>query len=494
MVSLTGLTLLTALASAQEPTVVGVTRLADESVKTAVGLPGDEPTLWAREARQRLLDLYRRDGYTAARVWVRDEAEGPVVEVDEGRVHRVVLEGANTYERLILSDNLDLPSGLLHLPSLEASLERIASNQPNIRSLTWELIDGDAWVPTVRGMGRERVLKVTVRVVETRGLGLDLGVEAPWGFMAGVTWDRPALFTDDDRFRLGATIAFPIREYIFEEEPKLRWVNGSIFAEHRFGRIGRTALAPKLRLEVRLPNYPRRDLGLIESGTLEGQLQASVEVWRSGPWRQTVGLVVEGGRLIYATFEPETSLDEEVGVIRAGAFAQAELTFDDGTLRTDLRDHLTVFVLGAATLRGTSPHLRARVEGQWVFGEPRVLGVLRMRGVHMGGDIRYFDEVPLAGPYQRVFFRNAYWVRTAAQLEAELRASLTPDVQLGVYHDLSVFGLPRDGQIRAVLANAVGPALHLTLIDQFSIDVYYGFGLAPSGASHNMMFGLQTIY
>ncbi len=41
---------------------------------------------------------------------------------------------------------------------------------------------------------------------------------------------------------------------------------------------------------------------------------------------------------------------------------------------------------------------------------------------------------------------------------------------------------------------AVGGALHLLVVDQFALDLYYGAGWSPFGFSHNMMLALRSVY
>ena len=66
-------------------------------------------------------------------------------------------------------------------------------------------------------------------------------------------------------------------------------------------------------------------------------------------------------------------------------------------------------------------------------------------------------------------------------------------IRLGAYHDGSLF-LDRDDPsvIRAV--NAVGPSIHVLLLDSFALDFYWGYGWSPSGPSQNLSLTFKKVY
>jgi hypothetical protein len=88
-----------------------------------------------------------------------------------------------------------------------------------------------------------------------------------------------------------------------------------------------------------------------------------------------------------------------------------------------------------------------RVDGRRRF-------VLAGRGLLLAGDVRFWDDVPLAGNFQRVFFGNTYWGHQAVQLETAYRVNLWWNW----------------------------------------LDLFVGFGFAPVGFDHTFSLNLQTIF
>lgn len=432
-----------------------------------------------------VLALYGDRGFLAARGWLEDGS----IEVDEGRIDRVALVGASPYRQLLLSDNVHLVGQVLHEPSLIRALAGLES-QPGVQKVTWTIAEGRDLVPTSTGrLVPERVLQVALTTTEERGLDLDIGVDPTWGFLIGARFDT-GLFSETDHLDAGVRIAFPVQEYVFEQEPRLRWVHGIADVGYRTPWLPGTKVAPRIAESLSLSNYSRPFDGLLQGGVLMSVTEISLDLHAGPSVRYSIGPVFEAGRVAYIRLEEgAVPLDDESAVTRVGAFARAEWIIDDKTLRQDLRDGLTMDVAGLFTGRG-QPHLRANLEGQVVSHLGRSLVLARARGLWRGGDVRFFDEEPMAGKWQRVYFQGRYWTRRAAQLEVGWRLPVSRDLKIGVFHDLSVF----DTEEGAALANAGGPSLHVLVAGTFALDVFYGFGLAPHGWSHNLSIALKSAY
>ncbi|MCO4747652.1 MAG: hypothetical protein KC912_22845 [Proteobacteria bacterium] len=477
---------LSLVASAAEPTpveFVGVTHLDVEDVREAFATDG--------AGLDGVLDAYRDRGFLAVRGWVDESAAGTVVEIDEGRLDRVALVGASAYRQLLLSDNVHLAGQVLHEPSLIRELAGLES-QPGVREVSWTLAEGRDLVPTVSGrLVPEQVLQVGLTTLEDRGVDLDLGVDPTWGFLIGAQFDA-GLFSDTDHLDGGVLIAFPLQEYVFEQEPQFRWVHGVADLGYRTPWLPGTQVAPRIATRVELSNYSRPFDGLLQGGVIANAAEVSLD-FRAGPAvRYSFGPVFEAARVAYMRLQEGASpLDTDQAVTRAGLFARAEWVLDDQTLRADLRDGLSVDLAGLFTGRG-EPHLRATLEGQAVTHLGRSLVLARLRALWRGGDVRFFDEEPLAGKWQRVFFQGRYWTRSAAQLELALRLPVSRDVKLGVFHDASVFQHASDDQV--LLVNAMGPGLHVLIASQFALDLFYGVGASESGWSHNLSIALKSAY
>lgn len=483
--------LLSALAFALPVEVIGLTDLPEGAAADALGdLPTEPDERWARAALGRLLTACEAAGFVAARGWVRSVEGSLVIEVDPGRIDRVALLGANPYRRLLLSDNVELAGRVLRREDLDRALDGL-QDTPEVREVSWELAEGRDLVPLPSGrLVPERVLQVALTTEVERGLQLDLTVDPTWGFLAGAGYESP-LFGDSDHLDSSVLIAFPLQEYVFEQDPRLRWVHGVLEVGYRTPSLAGTKLAPRIADRLALSNYSRPFDGLLQGGVLHNAVEVGLDL-RGGPVTARVGPIFEAARVAFIRMEEGSPpLDEAEPVTRMGLFVRTEWAFDDPTLRADLRDALSVELTGELTGRGL-PHWRGTLIFQQVGHLGRALLVARGRAFYRGGDVRFFDDEPMAGRWQRVYFQGRYWSRRGAQLELGSRFPVSRDVKLGVFQDLSAFEDASDEQ--PVLINAAGPSLHVLVIGQFALDLYYGFGLRPDGWSHNLSIGLKSAY
>ena len=214
---------------------------------------------------------------------------------------------------------------------------------------------------------------------------------------------------------------------------------------------------------------------------------------------EPVTIAVGGGieHVTHFAVERDAEVDttpDTPDVLRYTAELRVGVELDPDALRRDLRDEVQLDVTFKSTAGGAWM-LAVRPRGQLVFHFGRHDLLIGARGLYLAGNVRFWDELALAGDYQRVFFGNRYWVRAAAQLTAAFRLAVWEDtIKLGIFHDLSAFSdRTRAGQPWAV-ADAFGPSFHALLWDVFALDVYYGFGFAEVGFSHNLSFSLATVF
>jgi len=182
------------------------------------------------------------------------------------------------------------------------------------------------------------------------------------------------------------------------------------------------------------------------------------------------------------------------GVVRFPVSMAVKLQFTPDILRQDLRNEVAAEIRNSFTQAGDwLGTLDADAQAVWVYG-PHCL-LLRGRTLLRTGDVRFFDESPLAGSHLRAFFGGRYWVRESLQAEVAGRAAVWQDsLYVGGFADASLFGDRSRGGVRPSLAYAVGPSFHFLMFDRFACDLYYGFGFAPVGFSHNFSFEFQTIF
>jgi hypothetical protein len=479
-------------------TVVGTACLPVVFSLDATGAPpaaeAPERSQWAERAVDRIEAMYAAEGFPAARAWYVSDGDEITIEVDEGRMHRIAFVGANSLEKVLYSDNVHLMDGVLYEPMLLQSLQTLKETQ-GFRSVTHSFGEGDEFLPNRLGfVVPERVLSVYLIGEEDRGWGIGLEVEAPWGLMLRGSYDAPGLLANGDHFTTRLALAFPVHQYVIEEEPQFRWVYGKYGVDYRFAPFGAGRVSPLITARASLANFQRRDLGIESVFVNQNGLQASLQIEVSRQLRQTIGVRVENAQVIDVDFLTEDgSFDEPRSAFRGTLVSETEVEFDDGTLRSDLRDQLAV----AANV-AVNPHgellFRADLEGQWAIAVGRDDLLLRGRGLFRTGDVRFYHERPLASATQRVFFANQFWVREAGQVEVAFRKRIRRNVKLGLFHDLSLFINRLESELPLAWANGGGASLHLLLLDQFAFDFYYGAGMSPEGFSHNMYLKLRTVY
>jgi len=173
---------------------------------------------------------------------------------------------------------------------------------------------------------------------------------------------------------------------------------------------------------------------------------------------------------------------------------RSQLSFDAGAMRQDLRTSLAASVkleYGGSDLW----FVEGRVEGQYTrcFGFNCL--IVQGHGIMLVGEVQYWNQPQLA-EHLRVFFDNRFWVEEALSLALAFRVALWGErIQAGVFHDLAIFGdRSRGGNASFGVANGFGPSLHFLLFDTFALDLYYGFGFAPGGFDHNMVFKLGKVF
>ena len=476
--------------------LVGTMAQPDSFALSAAGIPPDdidEAEAWAVDALERVINAYHVEGYSAVRGWFAIDGNVITLEIDEGRIQRIAFIGANVYEQIIYRDNIGLELGILHEPTLQESLERLEQAH-GLRGITYRVEEEDEWAPNQLGMlVPERALYVMLVSEEQQGLGLSISIDPSWGFLGGIEYDAANVFEERDHFHTFFDIGFPLQEYVFEQEPQIRWVYGAVGADHLFSPVEGTTLSPNAALTVSLINHRRLDIGLAESLVLRSQALAGIRFGQGDPFLSFLGLGVEGIHLASAELEPSFSLGEPDGLFRPFARGWTEWVFNDGTLRRDLRDSLTLAGTAAVSTEGRS-QWRFELTGQFVATLGRDNLLFRGRGVYLAGDIHFYDELPLAGTLQRTYFADLYWVHEAAQIEVAYRVGVASRFKVGMFHDVSLFLDRTRPEQPFSMANSFGPSVHLLLLDYFAFDLHYGFGFSPNGPSHNMTLGLSSVY
>ena len=450
---------------------------------------------WLPGALQRIRQAYRARGYDQVRAWGKLDRKGRLlVEVDEGRVE-LVFHGENVLRNILFRVDIDLPSRVFHRATLERSLKAFKAKYNLLNVLYRVTEQGDGIRNRLGRLVARRRLQIYFIAYEYEGWGMSLSLSSAWGILPRVKFSGNALLLKDDRLAASLEVAFPYRRFIFEQDPEFQWVHTRLEADYRFPRLGRLGLAPLLDTETAVSRYAREDPNLRSYYTYHAEGLANISLLL--PPRLTLNL--GAGATFTKVFGLEQArgatapIPSEQSLTRFVARLDARFTFDRELQRHDLRNELRVSLL--LGLNGDADyHLSARVWAQFVrYFWSHVL-IIRARAVAMAGDVRFWDDVELAGRTMRAFFDNRYWVHEALQLSVELRFTIFDWWQVGLFNDVAGFYDRTRDPAPAALANALGPGLHFLAFDLFTVDVYYAFGFSPDGFDHNISFRVHKAF
>src|SRR6266849_6168045 len=103
--------------------------LVEDVYRTALDLPAATKATpaSARAVAARLQKFLHDSGYVLARVRARAEREQIVVDVDEGRLDKIIFLGGGAFETLRLRLDLNLRDGVFNQPELERQLKGLAA-------------------------------------------------------------------------------------------------------------------------------------------------------------------------------------------------------------------------------------------------------------------------------------------------------------------------------------------------------------------------------
>lgn len=455
------------------------------------------------QLRKRVLAHYHKRGYSSARAWVIEQGpshRGPrfTVHIDEGKLERITFVGAGVLRTLVLQVEFYLPNKVFHAPSVDHALERCKKRYSLANAYYWvQELEPPERAPDGTLVPR-RELRVYLVSRQARGWGLGIALSSTYGVVPSISFaDSDAMF-DGDRIELRFGVSFPYRQYLFTESPEFVWVHGFGKGTYRLPSIFAKRLQPAVEGSYEMSRLGRSDLVPPLRGYLQnrGTIAVSAEL-RLSPILALGAAVGFASTTIWDITVPDdvpTSTYPNQGIEALLLRASSKLTFDQHNLRTDLRTELNT-QLEAEIAPGKLWVAKGTAQGQYVrcFGFHCLL--VQAQGMLLAGQVNYWNQRPLAD-FLRVFFDNRFWIEEAFSVQAAFRFALWGEkAQLGIFHDLAVFADRRDPEnTEPALANAFGPSLHLLLFDVFALDLYYGFGFAPGGFDHNLVFRLEKVF
>jgi hypothetical protein len=481
--------------------ITGVVALPETVARGAIGplpKPGENLDQWGATAIANIVRVYQSQGYSYVRAWFNWRLEPGVLwfYIDEGRV-RVTFVGVGSITASLLRLRLDLPDSIFQLQLLARSLEEEKErlDLSDVRYAVHELpgrsinIFGDV-VP-------ERVLEISVMRRELFGWALDISLSAAWGVVPQVAYSRRDLLLNDDRLWVRLGVAVPYRRYVFDTDPKIQWVHGLLEGSYRLPRFTFLGLqlAPRMDSTLAFSHYARSELFLSHFYLIRDVLVPNLVLFLPN-LEATLGIGGDFAQVVFRQTRTATSGQapvsppSDINSARLLLRATGNLLLGTPWTRRDQRASMRLSVDVCFPLE-----LRLTLSGQYVGVLGRHRLIVRGRGVELAGRVPFWDDVELAGDYQRTYFGDRYWVERAIQVEIAYHIRLWRDwFEAGIFHDLSVFEDPADQPNRLRVADSFGPSLHFLILDLYALGIYQGFGFAPGQFSQTLSFTLSRVF
>jgi len=480
--------------------IVGPRLVPAEDVRHVIGaFPKDprEMVSWARGALKRVAALYKDRGFEFARVWYRVTGDKRSIEfeVDEGKMHQIVFVGANMVSRMMLKVDFDLPRNVFNTKSVTDSL-RDLQEKYGIYKVTYRVREHYRKLVRTRFdmLTPQRELVVFLTGKESFGWNVGLAVDAQTGLTPKYSFKVPNLLKKGDRTYGGVALGIPYREFVFQEQPELQWVYGKLFSGYRFAPMAGNVLAPNV--QASFESYTISGAVDVEQyTTLETELLGGASFILSEGISLTPWLGMDYDAIADIDMK-DSSVAPPNRTARFRGLVRLELRVErsGSVLRRDLRNRLTLRSTAGFT-KDKELTFETGGHGQLVYSYGYHDFIMRGRMVYLTGDLRFWDDVPLAGSYLRIFFDNKYQVRTAGQLQLGARFGVKQDdIKIGAFVDGSSFFDRRGETDELTYLLGGGPSVHFLLLDLLALDFYYGYGFDRDGTSHNLTFWVGSVF
>ena len=502
--------------------------LIDEVYAHVVDLPPNSKATQALadEVEERISRFLRRCGYDLATVSATVKDAQVLVDIDEGRVDRIVFLGESAVGTLFFRLQTLLPFNIFDRPLLQRQLAQL-KEQFNLRAVRWQIVSvgkkedplpiealqnlrdealrrlraGDL---AVRPTGFE--LRITVEHYHRGGFSPVLGIGAN-GIEVGVAYQRPDLLFRDDSVELETRVGGNSRQRIDTGQRELflshlseavRWFSPRLFRNDRlrFFIEGGVDLISRQRIDI--------DLNSFRFLTLDGSLNLNASLGRN------VSLSLGAGyeRRWLFDVEPATAATPLLPQVADAPRVQTRL-FGTASLHALLppedlrydRKHradllFTIYGLPSVPILAPSqPRVQARIDAQYqrvrYFGYHELW--LQARSFLLFGDVPFPDDHQVSD-VTRGTFGNIF-VRKVGGPRLEFRFALLRDVlQFGIYDDAALYGaLDRSSNETLHFANTVGFAVHALLVDSFQLDIYLGTGMTTQQGNMNTGLALSLV-
>lgn len=508
--------LLSLLVQALPPVVVqGNVVLPGEVYRTVLTLAGTSSTSSTTPARPRwlelakahpeqasarvrtvILDFLRASGYDLARVEAQVTENGVHLEIDEGRLDKIIFLREGTFSNIELKFALYLPGEVFNRPLLEEKLKALIQDS-NIKEAHYELVETQpvehAGIQVdeprlIRGLrllnpGSHHELHIRLeRGIPKAGLRLGVGLAGSDGLYAKGAYRAGDVITRGDRLELRTSVGFYLGSEIDSDRNPLgisRLHGGARWSPLSFGSDDVRTFAV---VDANLYGRRRNDLQILNYyyTALSAGLLFEAKIYKSvtlsvggGAQQRLLSGVDDGGMTIRAL---EVTPDSELRFFIA---LGAEFVFNPKEIRAD-RQHRLILdgrYLGASPEEGSSAITKARIEYEYTLTLGWDEFRMGLNAAHFFGRLPFYEELSIGDGFLRSGFATQIWVRRAAAAHLEYRVSLSRDtLKMSVFNDFAVYGqLGADReQLGYAVADTFGAGVHVLLFDAFQINTYLG--------------------
>ena len=455
----------------------------------------------AKKVKHRVRSFLLNSGYVLAKVRAGARNGKIYLNVDEGKLSRIVFVGRGVMTTLRLQAGLSLPYQIFNRPEFERRLKRLA-RQRNIEGARYELIRAERVrhkgtqideIPIAPGiaLGSADEGRFELHIFLPKGkrrqggdLSINLIVD---DVKLAYRYDKKRLFFRNDRWTFKSSTRVGLIEDVVGKE-KVK-VDQGLLSFRWFTPLFETSkLRPFFDLALAADRIERRDL-LLDSAwwsRSEASLNVSYQLSR-------YGLIGVGGGLQIRNLSRVNQ--QEIPPLVVGNFDEKrafgrmvyEHVFDLEDMRKDRRHQLS------GDFRYFSPGTEADDKGGFFrlqLDFRKVFGIgwhdlwVRTAGAVVFGEFTLADEEPITRRYLRGVFNRDVYSRGIGALRLDFRYSLSRDlIRIGLFHDFAVF---RESEIlqtekKVNVGNAFGPGVFMLLWDSLQFDIMYSVGFLSDG-------------
>ncbi len=460
---------------------------------------------------QRIQKFLHDAGYELAHVQGRLQDNALRLTIDEGKLGRIIFRGHNAFNTVRLRLELNIPENIYNRPALNRQLQYIRTHYnvehvsmrlvptENRNHIGWQIenfgpLQGYVHRPSV---GRYDLLVTLGRSDWRSGFNIHLKVGGPDGVLLGTSYTGTKLLFDNDRWRLRLDGGVRSFAGLNGRAGVMAPTRGLVTIEYGPAPIGNTKLRPFLHLYSDLWSRQRVDLGIERYYHYRQGAELRLDYELTERMRVGIGLGAQNRNLFFVDRPDSTTVDPSLAKftdIRSVIALRAHFVFDHDQHRLD-RQHQATFDLESFTDSDQNTTTLLRIDYRKVFELGWHDLWLRLRGLAMGGKVRFVDEIPMTY-FLRGVFGDEISVRQGAGASLGARFSLARDLyKVGVFADTAVYQRPNEKKkFSPVFAAAFGPSLHTLVMATLQVNVYYVFGFQGKNFDTGLYLGIRKAY